>query len=388
MPEPPNNIVDIDDDSDHPPRHRQYEQALQLFQNWEARFVRIGSTLEKQIDDSRFRQVMEETFQGLDSDFTLKIQRLRDKHLYIDENIPQWWTKGSGGMKGARLLGVDSNENLLKLWEELSHYDRLLEIHEQVVWNYLRRKNDTATPPPPPEPLTTGSINILNALTTFGAPDQAENFAANIEKNPPTDEQPVLTEPETSEIPLPPTTNFPTKRHQYKQILYLFQSWESRVAEMLTTINMEITEGAFRQALKMAFYDVDEDITHKIKALRAKHLHVNGGSDPKAPNWWLLAVEGNNGAYLKDVDTDSELFKLWEELSHYDRILGVYEGIVRNHVFRTHKLSEEEQLKKNPLIKKMISDPPLGVEPVSLGGLKPKETAPITAAPASLRPKT
>jgi hypothetical protein len=125
----------------NPPLGYMRQQCLRLLQTWDMRLLAL-----EQMRPQLSREMliaMEAALPSWLMDNIEAILELRRKHLRYDEIDPIDWQMTANGWAHARLEGVDNEEDLRALWNQIKNPNFSLEWIEDNIWaDAIRRQKD------------------------------------------------------------------------------------------------------------------------------------------------------------------------------------------------------------------------------------------------------
>jgi hypothetical protein len=122
----------------NPPPGYMRQQCLRLFQTWDMRLMAL-----EQMRPQLSREMQIALDDALPSWQFVNIEAILDlsaKHLRYDEIDPIDWRMTADGWAHARLEGVDNDEDLRALWDQIKYPNYTLDWLEDNVWANARRK--------------------------------------------------------------------------------------------------------------------------------------------------------------------------------------------------------------------------------------------------------
>jgi hypothetical protein len=114
---------EMDMEETYPPPPIQFCQIMNTFETWEAQLTNLPTRILSQIKSQAIRVFLKKKADELRQKGTPKIHQLREQHYWLDKTVPNWSAPTSAGLNGARLKGVDSDEDLLTLWKTINYYN-------------------------------------------------------------------------------------------------------------------------------------------------------------------------------------------------------------------------------------------------------------------------
>jgi hypothetical protein len=133
---------EMEEEETYPPRPIQSRQVISTFETWESQLTDLSMRIISQIKSPAIRLFLEQKALELSQDGTPKIKELRRKHYWLDKSVPNWSAPTSAGLNGARLKGVETDQELLALWKVINYYNQKLVFVKSWGSGTIRREGE------------------------------------------------------------------------------------------------------------------------------------------------------------------------------------------------------------------------------------------------------
>ena len=114
----------------------------------------------------------------------------------------------------------------------------------------------------------------------------------------------------------------PPERWQRQRIMRLFNNWVRRVVT-IERVMPRLTPEA-QANLEEWFEEWDKDKEPRLRALQAKHLHL----DKTDPEFGQMTSHGMAGLTLRGLDDPKTLTDVWKETEEFDKALRLTEFLI------------------------------------------------------------